>query len=74
MPLNRPATVVPLIGARNATQLTDNLGALDVSLDSNQMNRLDEVSEIELGFPHDFLASDHVQDIVFGGTQDKIDR
>jgi hypothetical protein len=35
--------------------------------------RLDEASRIELGFPHDFLASDGVRDVVFGGTFGKID-
>jgi len=65
--------IVPLVGARNLEQLEDNLGALDVTLDEDHLARLDEVSRIEPGFPHDFLASDPIRDIVFGGTFDQID-
>ena len=65
--------IVPLIGARNLDQLRDNLGSLDVTLTAEQLARLDEVSRIEPGFPHDFLESDHIRDIVFGGTRESID-
>ncbi|NNK48754.1 MAG: aldo/keto reductase, partial [Gemmatimonadetes bacterium] len=65
--------IVPLVGARNLAQLEDNLGALDVTLDGEHLTRLDEVSRIEPGFPHDFLASDPIRDLVFGGTFDRID-
>jgi len=65
--------IVPLVGARNLEQLSDNLAALDVTLDEEHLARLDEVSRIEPGFPHEFLASDPIRDIVFGGTWDQID-
>jgi diketogulonate reductase-like aldo/keto reductase len=65
--------VIPIIGARNTVQLEDNLGALEVTLTEAQLAELDEVSKIEPGFPHDFLASEQIQDIVFGGTQGLID-
>jgi hypothetical protein len=29
---------------------------------------LNEVSKIELGFPHDFLTSDFIRNIIYGGT------
>jgi aryl-alcohol dehydrogenase-like predicted oxidoreductase len=48
--------VVPLVGARNAEQLKDNLGCLDFELTDEQMLRLNEVSQIEMGFPHDMLS------------------
>jgi len=64
--------VVPLIGARDCLQLKDNLGALEVTLTQEQLAQLSEASQIELGFPHDFLGSQAIQDIVFGGTQDLI--
>lgn len=66
--------VVPLIGARKVAQLQDNLGCLDFTLSSEQLQRLDTVSAISLGFPHDFLRSAGTQDVIFGGTQDKIMR
>jgi aryl-alcohol dehydrogenase-like predicted oxidoreductase len=54
------AVVSPLIGARTPEQLADNLGALDISLDDDQLRRLDEVSAIELGVPHDNITSNAV--------------
>ena len=57
--------IVPLVGARTLDQLEDNLGCLDFALQAEQKARLDEVSAIELGFPHDFLAqfrSDRILD------------
>lgn len=69
----QPGVIIPLIGANNLVQLRDNLGALEVTLSAEQMLRLDEASRIELGFPHDFLASDQIRDIIFGGTQGSID-
>jgi diketogulonate reductase-like aldo/keto reductase len=65
--------VIPLLGARNLKQLQDNLGALDVILPPDQMERLDAASRIEPGFPHDFLSDPGVRDNIFGGTQDRID-
>jgi aryl-alcohol dehydrogenase-like predicted oxidoreductase len=49
------AEIVPLVGARVAEQLRENLGCLEFSLDDRAMRRLNEVSRIELGFPRDFL-------------------
>lgn len=63
------AQMIPLLGVRNVRQLKDNLGALDWKLSEEQYNRLDDVSAIEMGFPHDFLRSRYV----FGATFDKID-
>jgi aryl-alcohol dehydrogenase-like predicted oxidoreductase len=65
--------IVPLVGARNLAQLEDNLGALQVTLDGDHLARLDDVSRIEPGFPHDFLESEHIRDLVFAGTRDQID-
>jgi aryl-alcohol dehydrogenase-like predicted oxidoreductase len=69
----QPGVVIPLIGARTEAQLKDNLGCLDYGLSEEQMQRLHQVSQIELGFPHDFLASDGVRELVYGGTYSKID-
>lgn len=38
------------------------------SLDDLVRQRLNEVSKIEPGFPHDFLASDMICERLFGGT------
>jgi aryl-alcohol dehydrogenase-like predicted oxidoreductase len=69
----QPGVIVPLLGANNLTQLQDNLGALQVTLSGDQLAKLEKVSRIEPGFPHDFLGSDMIRDIIFGGTQELID-
>jgi hypothetical protein len=50
----------------------DNLRCLEVTLDPAQLKRLDDLSCIELGFPHDFLHSASVREVVYGGCYDKI--
>jgi aryl-alcohol dehydrogenase-like predicted oxidoreductase len=69
----QPGLIVPLLGARNTRQLKDNLGALDVILNKKQMDQLNQVSAVDLGFPHNFLAEDYIRDIVYGGTYNEID-
>jgi len=59
--LAQPGVTAPIIGARTAGQLQENLGALEVSLDPSHLAHLDEVSAIDLGFPHAMLASDHIR-------------
>ena len=63
---------IPIIGARKLSQFEDNLACLDVTLTPEHLQRLNEVSQIELGFPHDFLGSDMIRDRLFGGTFDTI--
>jgi aryl-alcohol dehydrogenase-like predicted oxidoreductase len=41
-------------GTRTPAQFKDNLQSLQVQLSETELERLDEVSAIELGFPHDF--------------------
>jgi hypothetical protein len=36
--------------------MAESLGCLDVVLDDEHRERLDAVSAVELGYPHDFLA------------------
>ncbi len=66
--LTRPGVTSPILGARTLTQIEDNLGALDFALDAEHRERLDGLSAIELGFPHDFLAGDMVRGLIAGGT------
>lgn len=66
------SNIIPLVGARTAVQLEDSLGCLHFSLPDEVLHSLDEVSAIELGFPHDFLATANVRELVYGGAYDKI--
>ena len=69
----QPGVIVPILGARSVDQLRENLGALEVTLDAAHLARLEEASAVEPGFPYDFLFSDHIRNIVYGGTFDRID-
>jgi aryl-alcohol dehydrogenase-like predicted oxidoreductase len=51
----RQSKIIPIIGARNTSQIKDNLACLEFELSNEQIQRLNEVSKIELGFPHDWL-------------------
>ena len=69
----RPLPVIPIIGARRLDQFRDNLACLDLTLNATQVERLDEASRIELGFPHDFYDRDMVKGVVYGGLRDRLD-
>lgn len=71
---NRPNSVIPLIGARKLSQLQDNLACLDFNLTGEHRQRLDNISAISLGFPHELLASQFVRDILLGGVAAQLDR
>ncbi len=55
--LRGPANIIPLVGARTVAQLEENLGCLSVELDEPQMERLNAISSISPGFPHDMLSA-----------------
>lgn len=63
--------IVPILGATKRSQLADNLGCLEVSLSEEQHRRLEEASNIDLGFPLAFLSQ--VRQIVYGNTYPLID-
>lgn len=67
------ALIIPIVGARTEAQLRENLACLEFSLEPTLLRRLDEASAIPLGFPHSFLASDHVTGLIFGETRSLID-
>ncbi|GLV79340.1 aldo/keto reductase [Streptomyces hygroscopicus] len=53
--LHRPQTIVPILGATKEKQIEDSLGCVDVLLSDEQLARLEELSRIELGYPHDLM-------------------
>ncbi|MEU5543694.1 aldo/keto reductase [Streptomyces sioyaensis] len=70
---SRPGTVIPIIGATKESQLRDNLGAVEVTLDADALARLDRTSAVPLGFPHDFLREPRVVENVYGDRWDRIE-
>jgi aryl-alcohol dehydrogenase-like predicted oxidoreductase len=67
------ALIIPIIGARREAQIKDNLACLEFELSAAHLQRLDELTKIEMGFPQGFLASDHVHNLIFGETYAKVD-
>ncbi|MFQ3597679.1 MAG: aldo/keto reductase [Chloroherpetonaceae bacterium] len=64
-------SVVPIVGATKPEQLLDTLNSPELTLSDEHLQRLNAVSAIELGFPHDFLVSDAVKNAL-GRTQEMI--
>jgi aryl-alcohol dehydrogenase-like predicted oxidoreductase len=65
----RRGVLIPIVGARTPAQLEENLASLELDLTPQELERLDEASRIELGFPHDFGATR----LAYGDTRDLID-
>jgi aryl-alcohol dehydrogenase-like predicted oxidoreductase len=70
--MQQPGVIIPIVGAKTESQLNDNINCLKFSLNEEQIAKLNEASKIDLGFPHNFLSSDTIRDIIYGGTYDKI--
>jgi aryl-alcohol dehydrogenase-like predicted oxidoreductase len=49
--LYQPSVTSVIIGARNSGQLKDNLGAVDVKLDDDDLAKLDFVSKLDIEYP-----------------------
>jgi len=69
--LQQPGNIIPILGARSEKQLQDNLGCLTLTLNKKELDTLNKASEIELGFPHDFLNREFIKLIRYGGTLEK---
>ncbi|MFZ4612122.1 MAG: aldo/keto reductase [Bacteroidia bacterium] len=65
---------IPIIGATKQEQFIENLKFLDVTLSNEHINRLNQVSKIELGFPGDFFLEDGVKNVLYGGFFDRIEK
>ena len=64
--------LIPILGARTAKQLEENLAALDVKLSAEMLQKLDECSGFQVGFPRSFLADEEVVGLIFGETRELI--
>ncbi len=69
----RGPDVVPIVGTGHVEQLRDVLGGLELRLEEEHLGRLDAVSRVELGFPHDFLAKPAVRQGLYGPLERLID-
>jgi aryl-alcohol dehydrogenase-like predicted oxidoreductase len=53
--LNRPGVTAPIIGVRSIAHLEDNLGAVGLSLSTEQLQKLDQSSDMPLPYPYNLL-------------------
>ncbi|MEU7690022.1 aldo/keto reductase [Microbispora hainanensis] len=53
---SRSRAIHPIVGARDADQLRDNLAAAGLTLPPESIARLEEATGFELGFPGDFIS------------------
>jgi len=63
---------IPIIGATKVSQIVENLECLTINLSDEQIDTLNEISKIELGFPHDFLLAEGTREVIYGGFDSKI--
>ncbi len=68
----RNQQVIPIIGATKATQIEEALAGVEVIIPEKWIQKLNDVSAIELGFPHDFFLEPAVIDVSYGQTRDKL--
>lgn len=69
---NPAVPIIPIIGARTAAQLEESLGCLDVVIPESALAELNTASASELGFPHEFLSTDNVRELIYGGLYKQI--
>ena len=65
--------VLPILGVRTVRHVKDALGVVELELGDDDVAILDELSSVELGFPHDFLARDGIADVVHGTVRTRVD-
>lgn len=55
--LSRPEVSSVIVGVRTPEQLEDNLGAIDWELSAEELNRLEDISEPEWGYPYRMMMA-----------------
>lgn len=68
----KKGVIIPIVGAKKESQIKDSLDCLNFVIPDEFMKKLDDVSKIELGFPHDFLNQPLINDLLFSGKKDLI--
>lgn len=72
--MQQPLSVIPIVGATKLSQLEQNLKTVDVTIPEEDMQHLDEVSAIDLGFPMKFFKEENVIMNNYGGFYDRIEK
>lgn len=66
--------VIPVVGVRSLAQLSDNLGALKVSISPDAKARLEALGNLPAGYPHELLASPFMDKNIFLGDRNFVQR
>jgi len=66
--LDQPGVSSVILGVRRVSQLKENIGCLAVRLSPDMVEKLDAVSAVDLGFPHEFINRETIIDLVTGGV------
>ncbi|MGN6353342.1 MAG: aldo/keto reductase [Parafilimonas sp.] len=72
--MQQPLSVIPIVGATKLSQLEQNLKTVNVTIPEEDMQHLDEVSAIDLGFPMKFFKEENVIMNNYGGFYDRIEK
>jgi aryl-alcohol dehydrogenase-like predicted oxidoreductase len=67
--LSKSTVTSVLLGASKLEQLENNLGSLNAHLSADQIKRLDDISRIAMGYPHEHLANPTIQQQISGGVE-----
>jgi len=69
----RSQGVIPIIGIRQASQAKENLKCIDFNLSSEHLELLNQISQVELGYPHKYSNQEMVKNFVSDGMFAAID-
>ena len=64
--------VIPIIGARTVTQLRENLGAVTIRLEREQVAQLDKLTALAPEYPQALFASEFFQTMMFGELRESV--
>ena len=70
--MEKSKAVIPVVGARRLEQIGDILRVMEVEIGKEALRRLDEISRVDLGFPHEFLKRPYVRSLIHGDTYEKL--
>lgn len=67
-----PLAVIPIIGARTADQLADNLGATALVLTPEQLKELDGLAPPQLRYPENMLRGEFFRNMMYGRIRERV--
>ncbi len=69
---SKRANVMPIIGPTTMKHVEQNVGCVDWDLLPEQIDLLDKLTDIELGFPYSWAKDPFLHKLLFGDTEKKI--